>query len=384
MDFGGIMDNLSNLFRPVNMYFGWSLVHVTQPELFESFSVAKLIAVLDSICCNFQKFNYYLFCRYNQPAYFFVTESEINFSELEQFWGEKREAHLAKGALWDIDKEEFLNINLNSPFSDFLKVIQSQKGIFYDFIVYDGGIPHIIKVPESDYYAILFEESDGKISIMESRIIPTAVTYVRKVDDKISRQRVIFFEDKVDKDYYITLEHDVKLVLGYDETKDIFEISSIPRLKNEGDIERENRVLLLDENNQYSFDASKILLNHFICRQTPFGAPTFLYGEEYDVENEKNENLPSIGMLSYLIGGDTAIVARCPYGKFGDMVMILFDFHNSTLDFKNSFYDYEVVDANDEKIRSHLLLELLFKKDDSRIDRIFFDVTEKKVYDSKP
>ncbi len=384
------MNSISNVFVPFTTYYGECLIHESAPEMFEIYPMDKIIEGLDSADCNYKDFYYYMFTKYNQPAFFFITRSKLNFDALEQVWGEKSEAYLVEGAIWDIDRERYLSIDLNNPFSSIRKNHTSREDFFYKFLIYDGGLPHVVQLNNGDSYAIIVEINEKDIDFVNSRIIPTCVTYVRNQDSShICRQRVIFFQDEIDKNYYSSLEHDVRLIFGFDETEPA-SFSKYSESKKHFKCEREDRMITIEENTFYSYTCSKVLFSHCIFgAQAPAGAPTLLHEYENDedyefIKKDDHSNISIVDMMSYLISGDTILITRCPYGDFGDMVMVLFEPQSIEFDFNNSFYDYEVVEADDEKIRSHLILKVFFERKNSSFDILYFDVTARTLFDKKP
>ncbi len=276
-----------------------------------------------------------------QEKYVFVTSEDINLSVLEKTWGTRDESFIVEGALFDLQRREFITIKDVSP---------TKKGYFYNFVIYDAGIPHIICDDEKDEYVILYKAKTDFISFHETRssCVPTVATYCScKGKNSIKRNRILFFEEvgtEEEQCDFMALQRDLSLV----------------RTQNKASLVR----CLYD-------------------RKTAENQPAYLHslpvGKEARFNFKRSKGVKELPMNTFLLGGNSCLIVRSPYGEYGEYVLLIVDgevYYNNSL----SFYDYEVVMDVPDGYQGHLVLKLYYEKSDFENGIAYFDVTERLLH----
>ena len=320
--------------------FGTYLINEKTPKLYEVIDARKICKALGE---SYNDYNFYCF---NPDAerqrFVFVTKADIVLEALEEKWGTRAFGYMMEGALFDLSYGRFVS----------LKSVKATCGeFFYKFMIYDAGTPHIVFDEESGQYVVLsFSQRSSAVSLQETRsiTIPTTVTYLKfDANNNVKRNRTVFYEKPTEDDEelfaFIVLDNDLRAVKSQE--KATFARCILGKDIKEGEF--------------------TYMHSHFFTRQRPFCKTPVAISD----------------MLSYIIGGDTCIVVRSPYGEFGERVLLLVNgeiYYNEKL----SFYDLEVVrDITNPNFANHLILKLYYEKSDLENGYFYFDVTDRREYE---
>ncbi len=318
--------------------FGIYLIHDEKPKMFDIIECRQMVRGLMG---NYNGYKYYGFYEQERVRFIFVTKESMNFPAIEARWGCKKTALLVEGALYDVKTSRFVTLSSVAP---------SCKDVFYKFVIYDGGTPNVVYNDVTREYVILYHTTSDVNTIRErrSKIIPTVVTYANSpYANSIKRNRAIFFEparSSEGQSDFIILEKEMTL------TKEQDKASFIRCIYD--DQAREE---------QFSNLHSYSVINELLSKAS-------------------NANIGEVSMTSYIIGGDTCLIVRSPYGDFGELILLIVAgevFYQNEI----SFYDYEVVDTTDTALHGHLVLKLYWEKSDIENGISYFDVTERITYE---
>ena len=115
------------------------------PSMYLQFQANKLIHNLQKVVESVDHFKYYMFSYKNEIRFLFITSEDVNFASVDKYSNRQETTFgiIVRGALYDI------------AFNRFIRFDGSRKGdVFYNFVIYDCGIPHIVFDEENESYVI--------------------------------------------------------------------------------------------------------------------------------------------------------------------------------------------------------------------------------------
>ena len=281
-------------------------------------------------------YNCYLLKLFGSYEYIFVTGAKINLSAMEKDYKNFNEAYCVEGALFDLNTMKFISFG------------EKKKKAFYKFVIYDGGIPHMVLNDETHGYTIMYIFPGDKpeyrfLNVSDSLSIVSHTNYeYREKNPKLSRKRVFFYK-KYENDCFMVLD---ELVFAKKIKNAAFDGCVISDLLQD------------DINRAYYKDRLKEV-----------GRTEFV--------SEDDVLVTTIPLNGYLIGGDSFVVTHDDLGKYGCKVFL---FLNDKISYKRSYscFDCKSV-GNNSGINSHLLVECMLAVNDYDNEKIVFDATTRKV-----
>ena len=292
---------------------------------------------------NYKHYNFHTFV-FKGEKFVFITKMSINFLSFLNGRTEKEAGFLVEGALYDAKRHKFVD----AP----CKTDSYKKKHFYEYYIYDASVPNIVFDREKNGY-IIITMKDEKITFTETCEIITTVTQLFVNESEEGFRRAIFYEKKkYGKKTKMLLIIDDGLCY-YDEAKNV-EYNNIVVGKN------------TTKEEQAFLDA---LLNNSHIR------------ESFCITEETRDAVNLVYLTHYFITGDTCIIVKSNESYLGELTPVLIG-KKILLDFNYSGFSYEVLDSiKDEKLKNHLIIKWLWRRNDFENGTSYFDATEMKVYD---
>lgn len=278
---------------------------------------------------------YYVFSFQEKPRYIFVSKETVNFAsvDLPDIRQDSEIALIVEGALYDIRTERFITFDKNE--------------IFFRFVLYDAGVPHVIYDESQACYCIYtlssrraFRGQYIKTSCFED---PQFTSYIYKDAHtlELNCMRVIFYKDTKGKDSMLVIYDElVKEMI----VKDVSFHDTIPTTSIvASDVEYFN-IAYNDED-----------VNDFIVNE---------YG--YFTNN-------------HMVDGD-ALVVRVSEGDWKEYAFVRLSNGKVEFDPKATFFSYKKVENAPEKFFGHNLIEITWSRNDFENETAIMDFTNNVLY----
>lgn len=282
-------------------------------------------------------YNCYMLKLFDSYSYLFITDYKINLSAMEKEYEDRNSAYCVEGALFDLRTLKFVTFG------------KSKKDVFFKFMIYDAGIPHIVWNDEDNTFSVMFIFPDKKeeYGFLQTRDFPLTITHLNydQVNDEtfFTRTRAVFFK-KSDKCGFIVLD----------------ELYLAKKVGNATFSECVVSSQLQDE------------INHAYFRENikESGRSEFVDTELFSVDSKEMEN--------HIIGGDSFVVTQDNSGLYGDKVFLLL---NNDISYKRSrsCFAYEAHNIYTGKRKGHLTVTCSLAINDYDNEKIEYDITTRKV-----
>ena len=286
-------------------------------------------------------YNCYLFKLCGQYRYIFITNHKLNFSAMENEYGKRLGVRCIEGALFDLRSFKFVSF------------CESKEDAFYKFVIYDGGIPHIVLKKRDNTYSIMYifpnkKEGYGFLQTDDISLTITHLNYAQKHGKaKLTRTRVLFYK-KGEKRRFVVLDglYLAKKVKGAE-----FHECVVP--------------------SQSQDEVTRTYLRER-CKESGSSAFVVEGNGEYDIRV----------IDAFIIGGDSFVVTQDDSGLYGDKVFLLL---RDDISYKrsHSFFEYKVSDNYNGKNKGHLIVNGTLSANDFDNKDFVFDATTREVIKEK-
>lgn len=278
---------------------------------------------------------YYVFSFQEKPRFIFVAKESINFAsiDLPENRQDGKIALVVEGALYDIRTERFITFDSNE--------------IFFRYVLYDAGIPHVIYDEEQGSYSFFTLSSKGAFKARYKKVFnyedPQFISYVYKDSDtmELNCTRVIFYKDTNGKDNMLVLSDEIVCKIS---AKDVTFKEIVPTVDAEF------------SDNEY-------------------------YKAAYNNENVAYSLLNEYGFFDnfHLASGD-AIIVNVSEGDWKEHAFLRLD--NGDIEFnpKETFFSYKKVDSRSEALSGHNLVKIIWRKNDFDNETEVVDFTSNRIY----
>ena len=180
------------------------------PSMYLQFQANKLIHNLQKVVESVDHFKYYMFSYKNEIRFLFITSEDVNFASVDKYSNRQETTFgiIVRGALYDI------------AFNRFIRFDGSRKGdVFYNFVIYDCGIPHIVFDEENESYVIGCSNRNRWTFLRtEYHEGPVLVSHIHFNENRIGCDltRVVFFKSDDGEDKMIVLQNELDQVMTED------------------------------------------------------------------------------------------------------------------------------------------------------------------------
>ena len=278
---------------------------------------------------------YYVFSFQEKPRYIFVTKETVNFAsvDLPENRQDSEIALIVEGALYDIRTERFITFDKNE--------------IFFKFVLYDAGVPHVIYDEKQACYYIYtlssrraFKGQYIKVSFFED---PQFTSYIYKDSHtlELNLMRVIFYKDVKGKDNMLVLSDEIVKILN---VKDVAFQDTIPTT---------------------SIVASDVEY----------------YNVAYDDEDVADFVVNEYGYFTnnHMVYGD-ALVVRVSKGDWKEYAFVRLN--NGKVEFnpQETFFSYKKNENAPGKFFGHNLIEITWSRNDFENETAIMDFTSNTLY----
>ena len=184
-----------------------TLLYSIDPHMYRKLDASRIKKELLSRGLKVDGLFFYAFSEDGTPKYIFISKKRINFNQIDYIDSEEK-AFIVEGALYSVSAKRFIKFSGS----------RNNKEIFYQFVLYDSGIPHVVYNSKSYNYTVMYIK-DKKYVFVDTDVENDLqfVSYVSCDMESLSRKckRAIFFvQDDVHKmiilkdELYCVIEED--------------------------------------------------------------------------------------------------------------------------------------------------------------------------------
>lgn len=278
---------------------------------------------------------YYVFSFQERPRFIFVSKEPVNFSSVDSS-GNRQDGKIAlivEGALYDIRTERFITFESNK--------------IFFKFVLYDSGVPHVIYKEEDASYIIYTLSSRRAFKPKYKKVMeyedPQFVSYIYNDSETLepNLMRVVFYKSPNGKDNMIVLSDEIVCRMS---AKNVLFFDTIP---SKGIITSDEEYYKVAHSNE---DVGNCLINE--------------YGY---FEN------------NHVVTGD-AIVVKVYEGEWEEYAFVRLDNGKVEFDCKATFFSFIKIEGCYSNFTGHNLIEITWIKNDFENESAVMDFTSNKLY----